>query len=250
MIPNNLVPALQASGYDITVQESFPYSQGVISVLMGDVQNDGNIITQDIQMAMANTGLAYDDLARYLMKLDDNIRAVTVADPSIAQNVQDFHRCLYFTFFIEYLKLFAMADRYVPPDDIYGIAQSKGVPPDLLNTFLNIQVFNKNMYALSVKNPPGIQGQISPWIYVYNDGGKTKLFLSKDEMDQFNKKFGKLDMIGTLKKNAHMTGIGILLSIAIVVVIGIVVKKKKDKIRKMEEDVLRQMESEAGGDIE
>lgn len=242
------MPALQASGYDQLVEQNMPYADGVIGVLLGNVQNDGNIITQDLNTAMTNVGFVTDDLTRFLVRLDDNIKAASVADPSVDQTSQAFFRALYFTYFLEYLRLYSVTDKFVPPEGIYQLAQSKGVAKDALDKFLNLQVVSKNMYSISVKDPAGVRFQLCPWLYVYNNGGKVRLFLTKEEMEQYDRKFGKMNLPALLRKNLHIAGIGVLAMIAIGIGVIILGKRKSNKKKKLEEEVMAELA--AGDDAE
>lgn len=247
-IPPNILMPLRASGLEMSVIDNIPYSNGIIMILLGKAENDGNVITQNLEMAMKNTGFTIDDITRYLFSMEDNLRAVMGANPAITEPIKDFYRTVYFTLFIEYLKSFSFSDKYRSPNELLALAASRGVNREMFEQAVNMKIFNNNMYALSLKNPPNVQPQISPWIFVYNNGGSARLFLTEDEMVQYDKKFGK-GFTKSLKKmfdkdHIHLTGVALLSIAGIGVAAGIFLKKRSDKSKEKEKEVLSQLESE------
>lgn len=247
-IPPSIMNGLQSCGFGDVIMQGMPYAQGIMATLSGQVRNDGDIITQDIQQAMENTGMTIDELTRFLFTLEDNITGLVAANPSISQPMEDLLRGLYFTMFIEYLKTFAVTGKYCPPEAINQVFQRMGADPV---TCINIRMLGKNMYAMSAKNPPGIsQPQLSPWLFIYNDAGNARLFLSKEEMTQYDKKYGKglKKMLSKAfsKENLPMTAIGIASIVGIAIAIGIFAKKKKNRMDDEEKDIISEIED--GGD--
>ena len=248
----SLESVLQSSGFDQTIAQDMPYTNGVIAVLSGQVQNDGNIITQDLQSGMSNLGMTTDDLTRFLFRLDDNLKSAGVAEPAFNQSAQEYYRTFYFTLFLEYVKLFSNQNKFATPADITAIAGQHGVPADELDGFLTIQAPDSKkadrMYSMSVKNPEGIRSQLCPWLYVYNDATQTRVFLTTDEMVQYDRKFGKKSLVDILKKNIHITGIVAIALVAITVAGVIIVKRHRKKKKEEEEATLSQLLSEAPED--
>jgi hypothetical protein len=249
-IPSNIMTPLEVSGLASVVLEGIPYANGVMTVLMGKAENDGNIITQNMEMAMKNTGLTIDDLTRYLFSLEDNLRGLAGANPAITEPVRDFYRTVYFAMFMEYLKIFSIDNKYYPPQYIMQIARRMNVTDDMFANAVNVKAFNDNMYALSLKNPGNItQPQISPWIFVYNDDGNTHLFLTEDEMAQYDKKYGK-GLSRSLRKlfdrdHIKTTGVAIAAMLGIGIVGTIFIKKHRDRKREEEKETISQIEADA-----
>ena len=250
-IPHNLLAPLQAIRYDVTIVEGMPYANGIIMLLLGQTTNDGNIITQELQMALSNTGLTVDDMTRFMLNMEDNLKALKASNPAIAEQTIDNFRVLYYTFFIEYLKLYSMTDKFYSLQDIKQSLQNHDVNPALMENFVNTQEFSPKMYAFSVKNPAGIQQpQLCPWVFVYNDGGKTRIFMTKEDMVQYDTKFGHKNFLDKAfkKENWYITGIGLGLLVAVGIAISIFAKKKHNKKVDEEKSVIAQIEAEAGED--
>lgn len=247
-IPPNLAVALQTSGLESVIIQNMPYAGGVAGVLEGIMQDDGTIITTELQNAMSNTGLDLDSLKSFLRMLNDNLTMSVTSNPAI-KHLAPFYMSLYFTFFLEYLKHFAMSPKFIRPDEFLATIKQK-MPIETFMQAASMMIYNKNSYAISAKNPPGIANPISPWVYVYNDAGKTRLFLSKDEMEQYEKKYGKSlkNMLGKFldRDNFQYTAIVAVSVIALMVAVGIFLKKKRDKNKEEEESVISELSADEG----
>ena len=249
LIPHNLLAPLQAIQYDITIVEGMPYANGIIMLLLGQTTNEGNIITQELQMALSNTSMTVDDMTRFMLNLEDNLKGLMASNPAISEQTIDNFRVLYYTFFIEYLKLYSMNDKFYSLNDIKQSLQSHSVNPELIQNFVNTQEFSPKMYAMSVKNPAGItQPQLCPWVFVYNDSGKTRMFMDKEEMLQYDKKYGHKSFLEKAFKKEHwqVTAIGAGILAAVSIAIGVFAKKKHTKNVEAEKSVIAQIEAEAG----
>jgi len=245
-LPQALMSALQSTGFAELIISSMPYSNGVIAVITGEVPNDGTVITQELSQGMENTGTTIDTLNRFLLSLDDNLVALHTANPHIDPYHYDMYELVYFTAFLEYLKSFAVNNDYQPPDYISQKLQALGIDP---GTFLSLQPISKNMYGMTLLNPPGVPNpHLCPWVFVYNENGKTHIFLDRDEMLQYDKQHGK-GILKTVKKafdreNILYTGIATVSVIGIAIGTGIFIKKRKDKKKEELQKMRNEIESE------
>ena len=247
IIPPSVLQVLQAAGLTDTVVAMVPYSNGLIAVIMGATKDDPNasVITLDLQQAMQNTGLTLDDLTKYVLLIDDALKGAATANPQIKPLAPQY-RALYFTFFLLYLKSFAQSNKYCSPQCLAGLTQ--GIGPAFANA-VDARTINRNMYGLSVKAPTGVATQISPWVFVYNDKGKTRLFLNQQDMVDYDEKFGG----GILKKmfqrkNWPILGIAAASVAALSIGGGILASKVHKKRADKEAAELQELESEAASE--
>lgn len=266
MIPENLFQVLASFG--VTPEDlhnKMSYANGVMMVITGNTQDatgDGTrVITQDLQSGMDSLGITTGDLAQFLITMDDNLKALSMsAQGQIPMEATHLWRLFYFTMFVEYIKFHAINNKYRTPEQIMVNLQGRlklrtpEITPEqtaqLVGQLISFQVFDRGMYGLTIQNPAGVEAvHICPWVFVYNDKGSNRLFMSKQDMLDYNEKFGSgvnkfmKDMFS--KKNLPFTlilGGGIA---GIAIVSGVLLKKRHTKKVEEEKKILNEIESEA-----
>jgi len=257
MIPDNIGKALQALGYS-DVDGKIAYSGGVIKVLQGQFDDKHNdVITQDLQLGMENLGVTLDDLARFLFQLDDNLKVMSTVKQQLPVGAMDFWRQMYMGFLLEYIRFFAFKNAYVGPDELRQILKQRinsvypSLTPEqvngLIDGFLTVRVMGNGQYAMAVRNPEGlVEPAICPSVFIYNDHGKTRLFMTPDAIQNYvasnevkvMEKFKTLFSLDNLPYTA-----GGIACIAALGVGGFLLhrrnqKKKKEQIEAIEADIV------------
>lgn len=266
MYPENLVQVLYAFGVTPDdLHNKLSYANGVMMVITGNTQDgtgDGTqIITQDLQSGMDSLGITTGDLAQFLITLDDNLKALSMSSQGqIGGEVTNLWRLFYFTLFLEYIRFHAINNKYRTPqqvmENLHGrlkLRQADITPEQTAQTvgqLVSFQVFDRSMYALTVLNPAGVEGvHICPWVFIYNDQGSNRMFLSKQDMLDYDDKYGKgverfvKGMFS--KKNLPFTlilGGGVA---GLAVVSGVLLKKRHTKKVDEQKKILAEIESEA-----